>query len=62
MARGRDIYAITAPIVVEAAQRVVVERTRKVGAAAGEIFDARAFLSALGAAQLSIEIRCQEAE
>lgn len=56
-ARGRDIYAITAPLVVEAAVRVVSERNRMAGVvAAGEIFDARDFLGSLCPEHLSIEI------
>ncbi|WP_330335365.1 saccharopine dehydrogenase NADP-binding domain-containing protein (plasmid) [Streptomyces sp. NBC_00536] len=48
VARGQDIYAITAPLVVEALDRVLSGRTRAVGvAAAGEIFDASDFLRAL---------------
>ncbi|MEU8765119.1 saccharopine dehydrogenase NADP-binding domain-containing protein [Streptomyces sp. NPDC048659] len=48
-ARGRDIYAVTAPLVVEALDRVLTGRTRTVGvASAGEIFDAADFLRALG--------------
>ncbi|GAA4902608.1 saccharopine dehydrogenase-like protein [Stackebrandtia albiflava] len=47
-ARGRDIYAITAPLVVEAAIRVLSGRTRAVGvASAGAMFDAEDFLRAL---------------
>jgi len=57
-ARGRDIYAITAPIVVEATQRVVngLAKTTGVGAA-GEIFDARDFPKSLCPAHLSLEIQ-----
>jgi hypothetical protein len=41
VARGRDIYAITAPIVVEATQRAIRQQVKMTGvAAAGEIFDA----------------------
>jgi hypothetical protein len=59
VARGRDIYAITAPIVVEAAQRVVTGLAKRTGvAAAGEIFDARDFLESLSPAHLSLEIQC----
>ncbi|MFJ6699993.1 saccharopine dehydrogenase family protein [Streptomyces sp. NPDC091272] len=48
VARGQDIYAVTAPLVVEALARVLTGRTRTVGvAAAGEIFDATDFLRAL---------------
>ncbi len=58
VARGRDIYAITAPIVVEATQRVVNGLARTIGvAAAGDLFDARDFLSSLCPAHLSIEIQ-----
>lgn len=47
-AGGQDIYAVTAPLVVEALQRVLTGRTRTVGvASAGEIFDAPDFLTAL---------------
>jgi hypothetical protein len=56
VARGRDIYAVTAPIVVEAAERVVAGATRTSGAVApGEIFDARDFLRSLGPAHLSVD-------
>ncbi|MFJ6778060.1 saccharopine dehydrogenase family protein [Streptomyces yangpuensis] len=48
VARGQDIYAVTAPLVVEALERVLTGRTRTVGvAAAGEMFDAPDFLRAL---------------
>ncbi|MCX5199058.1 saccharopine dehydrogenase NADP-binding domain-containing protein [Streptomyces sp. NBC_00249] len=47
-ARGQDIYAVTAPLVVEAAQRVLSGRTRTTGvASAGAMFDAADFLRAL---------------
>jgi short subunit dehydrogenase-like uncharacterized protein len=47
-ARGRDIYAITAPLVVEAAARVLGSASGKGGVfAPGEVFDARDFLAAL---------------
>lgn len=56
-AHGRDIYAITAPIVVEATQRVVKGLTKKTGVVtAGEIFDPRDFLKSLCPAHLSFEI------
>jgi hypothetical protein len=58
VARGRDIYAITAPIVVEATQRVVDGLAKKSGVvAAGEVFDARDFLSSLAPAHLSLDIQ-----
>jgi saccharopine dehydrogenase-like NADP-dependent oxidoreductase len=57
-ARGRDIYAVTAPIVVEAAGRILNGRIRHAGvAAAGEIFDAQDFLNSLCPEHLSLEIQ-----
>jgi hypothetical protein len=57
IARGRDIYAITAPIAVEAAARILGGRFRKKGIGApAEIFDARDFLKALAPEHLTIEI------
>ncbi|MBH5333371.1 saccharopine dehydrogenase NADP-binding domain-containing protein [Streptomyces pactum] len=48
VARGRDIYAVTAPLVVEALDRVLTGRTLATGVtAAGAIFDAPDFLRAL---------------
>jgi hypothetical protein len=53
---GRDIYAVTAPIVVEAAERILAGETCATGAAApGEIFDAQAFLQALSPEHISFE-------
>ncbi|WP_327237885.1 saccharopine dehydrogenase NADP-binding domain-containing protein [Streptomyces sp. NBC_01317] len=53
-ASGRDIYAVTAPLVVEAAVRILDGRARRVGvAAAGELFDAPDFLRALDPAHLT---------
>jgi uncharacterized protein YbjT (DUF2867 family) len=47
-AAGRDIYAITAPIVVEALERILAGTTLTSGlATAGQLFDAADFLSAL---------------
>ena len=47
-ATGRDIYAVTAPIVVEAAERILDGRVKKRGVVtAGEAFDARDFLRSL---------------
>jgi len=58
VARGRDIYAITAPIVVEATQRIVSKLAAKTGVlAADEVFDARDFLRSLCPAHLSLEIQ-----
>ncbi|MFE6824976.1 saccharopine dehydrogenase family protein [Streptomyces sp. NPDC057690] len=48
VASGRDIYAVSAPLAVEAVHRILTGRTRTVGvASAGEIFDAPEFLRAL---------------
>jgi hypothetical protein len=48
IARGRDIYAITAPIVVEAAERILEGRFNATGVvAAGEIFDPQDFLMSI---------------
>ncbi|MGP3683444.1 saccharopine dehydrogenase family protein [Streptomyces sp. IBSNAI002] len=48
VARGQDVYAVTAPLVVEALDRVLTGRTRALGvASAGEMFDAADFLGAL---------------
>ncbi|MFI1972155.1 saccharopine dehydrogenase family protein [Streptomyces cinnamoneus] len=48
VARGRDIYAVTAPLAVEAVHRILSGRTRATGlASAGRIFDAPDFLRAL---------------
>jgi hypothetical protein len=56
VARGRDIYAITAPIVVEATQRVANGRAKVTGVASGgEIFDARDFLSSLCPRHLTVD-------
>jgi Saccharopine dehydrogenase NADP binding domain len=52
VAQGRDIYAISAPIVVEAAERVVAGAIRTTGVvAAGEVFDAPDFLASLGVSE-----------
>jgi hypothetical protein len=57
LARGRDIYAITAPIVVEAAERVLDGRFKATGVvAAGETFVAREFLTSLAPKHLSLEM------
>lgn len=56
VARGRDIYAVSAPLAVEAVGRVLAGRTRTVGvASAGAIFDAADFLGALSA-HISLEL------
>jgi NAD(P)-dependent dehydrogenase (short-subunit alcohol dehydrogenase family) len=48
VAAGQDIYAISAPLAVEAVDRILTGRTRTVGvASAGAVFDAADFLRAL---------------
>ncbi|WP_026212252.1 saccharopine dehydrogenase NADP-binding domain-containing protein [Longispora albida] len=48
-ATGQDIYAVTAPLAVEAVHRILAGQTRTTGlASAGAMFDAPAFLTALG--------------
>jgi len=57
-AHGRDIYAISAPIVVEAANRVLDGLVKTTGVvAAGEAFAAEDFLRSLSRSQLSFEMR-----
>ena len=54
VASGRDIYAVTAPLVVEAATRILAGMGDEPGAApAGARFDAADFLTALGPEHLS---------
>ena len=61
VARGRDIYAVSAPIVVEATQRVVRGGAQAIGVvAAGQAFDARDFLRSLCPAHLCFEIQDHE--
>lgn len=56
IAAGRDIYATTAPIVVEAAARILAGGIQAKGTAApGQIFDAEAFLQALSPEHISLE-------
>jgi hypothetical protein len=53
-----DIYAITAPIVVEAVERILAGRVKTKGTAApGALFDARDVLEALAPEHLTFEIR-----
>ncbi|MGW0816401.1 saccharopine dehydrogenase family protein [Streptomyces viridiviolaceus] len=61
VARGQDIYAVTAPLVVEAVDRVLTGRTKAVGVvSAGEIFDAPDFLRALSP-HITVDLRSQPA-
>jgi hypothetical protein len=57
VATGRDIYAISAPLAVEAVHRILAGQAKTTGvASAGEMFDAADFLGALSA-HLSVEPR-----
>lgn len=58
IARGRDIYAVTAPLVCEAVQRLLGGQAIRPGARApGELFDAMSLLQALAPGHLTIELR-----
>ena len=55
--QGRDIYAFTAPLVVEAVERILDGRARGTGALApGETFDSTDFLRALAPEYLTFEL------
>jgi hypothetical protein len=57
-ASGRDIYAVTAPLVCEALARILDDARARGGAfAPGELFDAADFLKALTPEHLSFEVR-----
>lgn len=56
-ASGQDIYAVSAPIVVEAAARMLEPSFNRRGALAlGQAFDAREFLNAIAPAHLAVEL------
>ncbi|PZG13690.1 saccharopine dehydrogenase family protein [Nonomuraea aridisoli] len=56
VAAGQDIYAVTAPLAVEAVDRILTGRTKTVGVtSAGELFDALDFLHALSP-HISVEL------
>ncbi|WP_433515261.1 saccharopine dehydrogenase family protein [Nonomuraea sp. CA-143628] len=56
VASGQDIYAITAPLAVEAVDRILTGRTKATGVvSAGAVFDAPDFLRALSA-YLSLDV------
>jgi hypothetical protein len=56
--RGQDIYAVTAPLVVEATERIIGGQGKAQGVVtAGEAFDARDFLQSLCPQHLMLEIR-----
>jgi len=57
VASGRDIYAFTAPLVVEAMARVVGGQVKTAGVyTAGEVFDAADFLASLCPEHLSVDM------
>ena len=57
IAQGRDIYSFTAPLVVEAVERILDGRARSSGALApGETFDSTDFLQALAPEYLTFEL------
>jgi hypothetical protein len=58
VARGRDIYAVSAPLVVEAAARMAQPGFNRSGARAlAEAFDAKEFLAALSPEHLTVTLR-----
>jgi hypothetical protein len=63
VAQGQDIYAVSAPLVVEALQRVMAGQARGTGSlAAGEAFDAEDFLRALAPQNLSFVLQAEDAD
>ena len=57
ISRGRDGYAVTAPLACEAVERLLEGKFRSAGAhAPGEIFDAKDVLAALGPDHSTFEI------
>jgi NAD(P)-dependent dehydrogenase (short-subunit alcohol dehydrogenase family) len=55
IARGRDIYALSAPLVVEAAQRLLLSAPRRHGVVTtAELGDARAYLESLAPRHLEL--------
>jgi hypothetical protein len=55
--RGRDGYAVTAPLTGEAVERLIKGTFRSAGAKApGEIFDAEELLTALGPDHATFEV------
>ncbi|MFJ1967591.1 saccharopine dehydrogenase family protein [Streptomyces sp. NPDC087903] len=61
--RGQDIYAVSAPLVVEAVSQILTGQVRTVGVVApGEVFDAHRFLSSLVPRHLVYELGAAEPE
>jgi hypothetical protein len=54
-ATGRDIYAISAPLIVEAVDRIMREPPNPGAYSAGELFDARDFLQSLSPEYLAVD-------
>ena len=55
IAQGRDIYAVTAPLVVEAIRRIITGKIKKQGVTTmGEVFEATDFLKSLNADDITI--------
>jgi short subunit dehydrogenase-like uncharacterized protein len=62
IARGQDIYAVSAPLVVEAVRRLLLHPGKWRGVVtAGELGDARSYLEALSPRHLSLEVASEEA-
>jgi short subunit dehydrogenase-like uncharacterized protein len=62
-AQGRDIYAFTAPLVVEAVERILSRRARGSGTLApGEAFDAEDFLRALTPEFLTVDLDAADSD
>jgi len=57
VAQGQDIYAVSAPLVAEAAERILSSSFRRSGALTlGQAFDARDFLAALSPTPFAVSI------
>src|SRR5262245_59896472 len=57
LAHGRDIYAVTAHLVVEATERVLTGRAKTMGVVApGQAFEASDFLRALAPPHIALEV------
>ena len=60
IAQGVDIYAVSAPLIVEALERAMAGQTGRAGSlAAGEAFDAKDFLAALAPEHLVFAIEAE---
>ena len=55
IAQGRDIYAVTAPLVVEAIKRIIADKIKKYGVTTiGEVFEAADFLNSFNTDDITI--------